>query len=80
MKFKVGDRVRILPSAIDIMVAEDEVGKIGVITLYDSTKNIIVLMDKPRRESGYRVDWCVDSSQIEPVIKIGQQLMFSFMK
>lgn len=73
--FKVGDKVKILPSATDVMVAEDEVGKTGVITVYFSSKQINVFMDKVRKESGYRVDWSVDSSQIEPVLVVGQQLL-----
>lgn len=79
MKFKKGDRVRILPSAVNTCVPGDEIGKTGVITKYHSHKEIIVLMDKIRKASGYRVDWIVDSSQIEPATIPGQQLEFSFM-
>lgn len=75
-QFKVGDKVRILPSATSVMVAEDEVGKTGVITSYERTgKAIIVLMDKTRKASGYRVAWNVDSSQIELTRAPGQQLL-----
>ena len=74
-KFKKGDKVRILPSAVDISVAEDEVGKTGVITYYASPKNIIVFMDKIRKESYRRVSWNVYSSQIELVVVKGQQLL-----
>ena len=80
LKFKIGDKVRILPSATSIGVAEDEVGKMGVITGYHSPDEIIVLMDKIRKENGYRIDWIVESSQIEPAIKVGQQLVFDFMQ
>lgn len=79
MGFKIGDKVRILVSAVDIGVAINEVGKMGVVTLYHSSDEIIVFMDKIRKESGYRVEWIVNSSQIEPVVKVGQQLLFSFM-
>jgi len=76
MKFKVGDNVRILPSATGVMVAEDEVGKTGVITSYGLLgKSIVVLMDKPRKASSHRFNWCVDSSQIELVGVPGQQLL-----
>lgn len=78
--FKIGDRVKILPSAVTIMVARDEVGKTGVITRYCSLTDIMVHMDKIREESGYRVAWCVESTQIELVCKVGEQLVFSFMQ
>ena len=75
MKFKKGDRVRVLPSAVDVSVPEDEVGKTGIITNYHSLKLILVLMDKPCMENGHRCDWCVESHHIEPMIKVGQQLL-----
>ena len=75
MNFKKGDKVRILPSAVDASVPEDEVGKTGIITNYHSLKLILVLMDKPRMENGHRFDWCIESHQIEPIIKVGQQLL-----
>ena len=78
--FKIGDKVRILPSATSIGVCKDEVGETGVITAYISSKEIIVLMDKPHHKYGYRIDWVVESSQIEPMVKVGQQLLFQFME
>lgn len=75
MKFKIGDKVRILPSAVHIMVAKDEVGKTGIITHYGTDKDIIVYMDEPRKVGNYRISWCVESSQIELVKVIGQQLL-----
>lgn len=74
-KFKKGDKVRILPSAMDVSVLEVAIGKTGVITRYSSSDSIIVRMDKSRRLDGYRDIWSVSSSQIEPVIKVGQQLL-----
>lgn len=74
-KFKKGDKVRILPSAMDVSVLEFAIGKTGVITRYSSSDSIIVRMDKSRRLDGYRDIWSVSSSQIEPVIKVGQQLL-----
>jgi ribosomal protein L21E len=79
-KFKVGDKVRILPSATSIMVSKEDVGKTGVVTVYDSSKDIIVYMDKPLRIVGYRVDWLVEDSMIELAVKVGQQLTFDFME
>lgn len=76
LKFKVGDKVRILPSAVDVHVTQDEVGKTGAIISSDSEgEHVVVLMDKPRKKSGYRIDWCVDSSQIELALVPGQQLL-----
>lgn len=79
MKFKKGDRVRILPSAVDVNVASDEVGKTGVIVNYNSPKDMVVLMDKPRKYNGFtgsdRIDWIVDCSQIELAIVPGRQLL-----
>ena len=80
MKFKIGDKVKILPSATFIGVCKDEAGKTGVIVEYISSKEIIVLMDKPHHKHGYRIDWVVESSQIEPMVKVGQQLLFNFME
>ena len=80
-KFKVGDKVRILPSALNVHVPEDEINKIGIIMGRDiHSKYNKVLMDKIRTRSGYRVDWLVSDSQIEPAIKVGQQLLFKFME
>ncbi len=83
MKFKRGDKVRILPLATSVMVAEDEVGKTGVITSISSLENnfngIIVYMDKIRKGSGVRLNWIVESSMIEPAVEVGQQLLFNFM-
>lgn len=79
-KFKKGDKVRILESATDVMVDVEEVGKTGVITKYESYKGILVLMDKPLKRVGRRVDWSVEGSMIEHVIKKGQQLLFDFME
>ena len=73
-KFKVGDKVRILPSADDVNVPPDEIGKTGVITDYYSSNDILVYMDKPRA-SGLRVDWVVHSSQIELAVVPGKQLL-----
>ncbi len=75
MKFKVGDEVRILPSAVGISVAKDEVGKIGkILQVYSPTQIII------HTATGGYEPWVVRECDIAPVIKIGQQLMFQFME
>ena len=76
-KFKVGDKVRILPSAIRGSVSEKAVGKIGEIKSSASAGYFCVLMDY---EDGGSMTWAVYPCQMEPVIKIGQQLVFEFMK
>ena len=74
-KFKVGDKVRILPSAIDINVVESEIGKTGVIIEINSPNCIIV--DTSSHTYG---SWIVGSDDITSVIKKGQQLLFPFME
>lgn len=76
MKFKIGDKVRILPSAVGGGVDEIAVGKIGVITYHAPEHYFCVLMDYERERGG---TWAVYPCQMEPVIKVGQQLLFSFM-
>ena len=80
-KFKVGDKVRILPSAIDIGVFKSELGGIGVvIDCYYMDIYIRVYMDNVCKETGCRKEWAVRSDQIELFIKVGQQLLFAFMR
>ncbi|KKN73116.1 hypothetical protein LCGC14_0404250 [marine sediment metagenome] len=74
-KFKVGDKVRILPSAIDINVAESEVGAMGKIITVRNQESICV--DTVTKKYLF---WVVRGRDIEPVIKVGQQLQFDFMK
>ena len=76
MKFKIGDKVKILPSAVDGGVGERNVGKIGVITYHASGDYFCVLMDYDSRDG---LTWAVYPNQMEHVIKVGQQLLFSFM-
>lgn len=73
MKFKVGDKVKILSYALDINVAPSEIGKAGVIVeiFYES---IYVKTDS--KEYG---SWSVREQDIGSVIKKGEQLLFSFM-
>ena len=76
-KFKKGDKVRILPSAVDGGVSERAVGKIGVITYHAPGDYFCVLMDYERERGG---TWAVYPCQMEPLIRVGQQLLFSFME
>ena len=75
MKFKVGDKVKILPSAVNIGVDKSDVGKIGVIFEIESPESILI-------KTTYTENWfwCVDPEDIVLVVKVGQQLTFSFMK
>ena len=75
MKFKVGDKVKVLPSAVNIGVDKSDVGKIGVIFEIESPESILI-------KTTYTENWfwCVYPKDIVPVIKVGQQLIFSFME
>lgn len=80
-KFKVGDRVKMLPSAVDIGVFTSEIGKVGVITELNYLGLYIrVRMDKKCKGVGFEKYWAVNPDQIELVILIGQQLLFDFYK
>ena len=90
MKFKdakrasyaVGDKVKILPSAVDIGVPDNEVGRTGVVKSCTSLRPFIsIFMDEPRTCYGNhcRHTWGIKSSQIELMIVKGQQLLFEFM-
>lgn len=75
MKFKVDDKVKILPSAIEINVAESEVGKTGVIVeILDKNR---IYIETTTEKFGY---WVVGEKDIALVTKVGQQLLFSFME
>jgi len=81
MKFKVGDKVKILPSAVGIGVLEEAIGKAGIITDCSYLGRYIrVYMDNVCSIKGYRRDWAVNESDIAPVIVVGQQLLFDFMR
>lgn len=74
MKFKVGDKVRILPSATDICVPSSEVGVIATIKRVYSSTDIIITTPTKRFGS-----WIVHEKHIAPAIGPGQ-LLFSFME
>ena len=79
-KFKVGDKVKILPSSIEWSVPLSEVGKFGVIVSFPRSKDFRVYMDKPWLQFNARETWVVRSSHIEIAVKPGQQLEFAFMR
>lgn len=79
-KFKVGDKVRLLSSAIMWNVPKDEINKFGIIKFCNREDGEFrVYMDKPWEMYGCRETWVVMFSHIELVVKPGQQLMFAFM-
>ena len=76
-KFKIGDKVKILPSATIIGVWEGEVGKTVLIrSIYNESNGIMVTNSR----GGEYGCWCVNLYDIAPAIKVGQQLLFAFMK
>ena len=80
MKFKVGDKVRILPSAIDVGVWAEEIGKVGVVVSSWADDNSFVVEMLLPCKGGTILRWSVRQENIALVIEIGQQLMFSFME
>lgn len=71
MKFKIGDRVRVLPSAVYIGVREREIDKVVEVR---RIINLDEIMIEDSRGSGYGC-WCVRRCDIIPFIKKGQQLL-----
>ncbi len=75
-KFKKGDKVRILPSAVYCGVDEYAVGKKGkIVGCYREQHYFYVLMDYD-----FYTMWALQPNQMEPAVTIGQQLLFDFMK
>ena len=83
MKFKVGDKVKILPYATSVNVESEDVGKIGVITSTQSTPSrtygIIVYMDEICNARGCKCKWSVGTDMIKLSSTKGKQLLFDFM-
>ncbi len=75
MKFKVGDKVKILPSAVDINVAGSEIGEIGIVVYVYAEEEYSI-----KTASGYYEEWWVRARDIAPAIIKGQQLLFDFMQ
>jgi len=78
MGFKIGDKVKILPSATIIGVLKSEIGKIVKITgVSISNSNDIMISDS----RGEQYDcWIVNEYDVASVVKVGQQLLFDFME
>ena len=72
-KFKVGDKVKILPSATTIGVEDSEVGTTQTILQIESPTTIVITDSTDGR-------WHVYPRDITPVFIVGQQLLFSFME
>lgn len=78
MRFKAGQKVKILPSAVDNGVSKAAVGKTGKI-IDDTSTYFLVKMDKPR-DGCTSVDiWAVWPNEITPALVKGQQFLFDFM-
>jgi len=75
-KFKIGQKVRILPSAEVIGVLKSEVGKIVEIRDMFGSGDIRI---SDSRGDGHAC-WSVGSEDIAPVIEVGQQFLFDFME
>ena len=80
MKFKMGDKVKILPSATGVGVDETDVGKGGVISSVSmSGSSALVYMDGVCSGRGLKCRWSVNTNMIKLLPTKGQQLLFSFM-
>lgn len=75
MKFKIGDRVKILPSVMNVGLPEDEVGKIVRVT--GGYGLDIYISDSRGDKYG---SWSVYDYDIVLVPEIWEQLTFSFME
>jgi len=71
--FAVGDKVRILPSAVDDGVHERAINKIGRIK-EDCYSYYLVFMDKRERNNCGK-SWAVTKCNLISAIKVGQQLL-----
>ena len=83
MKFKIGDKVKILPYATSIGVEFEDVDKIGVISRMTScpgpTYGIQIQMNEVCKVRAKICKWSVGYEMIELCPIKGQQLEFSFM-
>jgi hypothetical protein len=71
-KFKVGDKIRILSSAVLVGVTSKEIGTIQIITGLPDLETIIIT-------SSGGGQWWVDPPDIEHGEEVGTQLVFDFM-
>ncbi len=81
MKFKVGDRVRIINAS---GIERSELNEIGVIvasrSFGDEGNTYTVDMGKPRRkEEPAETCWFLEANKLELVCQLNKQLLFNFM-
>jgi len=82
MKFKIGDKVRILPSAIKIGVWAAEVGKIGIVTsgcIVPDGRQFLQIKMLNLCKGKYR-RWSVSNASLCPAVEKNEQLLFGFME
>jgi len=83
VKFKVGDRVKILPLATSVSVESEEVGKVGEISSISRNVTrsfgIWVQMKEVCKARGYIPKWSVGTDMIELFFVKNEQLLFEFM-
>ena len=83
MKFKIGDKVKILPLAVTVGVELEDVGKVGVITyIFFSAcehSGIAVQMQEVCEARGYTPKWSVGYRMIMLMSAKNEQLLFDFM-
>lgn len=83
MKFKQGDRVRILPSASKVGVEPDDFGKIGALNCIDTYVTtwcgFTVQMEEICKKRKCICRWKVGTEMVELVPKRGEQLYFHFV-
>lgn len=73
-KFKIGDKVRILPPATYEGISEAEVGTIQTI-LKILEPTIIVITDSNNPDG----EWWINPCNMELTSEVGEQLVFEFM-
>lgn len=84
MKFKVNDKIKILPPATSVGVESEDVGKVGVISHINEDANerrgIYVQMQEVCKARKCICRWNVGTEMIEPYPRKGEQLLFDFME
>lgn len=83
MKFKIGDKVKLLPEVTSCGVESEEVGKVGIIKTIsgDACKyyGFMVQMREVCKVRGCIPTWSVGGRMIELTPKKNEQLLFNFM-
>lgn len=78
-KFKVGQKVKLLPSIVNRGVLRSEIGKVGIITSISPYGIVNVKTDFKAINRSRWPGWSLQTNDIAPVIKKGIQLLFAFM-